>query len=113
MSHTPQPDWSAIKALFLEAVDEAHHHVAVKPEPGRQLPLRLAVGARQRDQHRIGARMHVERRQPSLEVVGHIAAQLGQQKRNPLVQLPDAGSLINHDATLAPIVIVLYSDNHC
>jgi hypothetical protein len=56
--------------------------------------------------------MHVERRKPSLEVVGHVGAQLRQQERNPLVKLPDAVSLINHDATLALIVIIIYSDSH-
>ena len=105
--------WLALdEALLLEGVDQADHHVAVQAQPCRQLPLRLAVGARQRDQDRIGARMHVERRQPPLEVVGYIGAQLRQQERNPLVKLPDTRSLINHDATLALIVIVIYSDNH-
>jgi hypothetical protein len=56
--------------------------------------------------------MHVERRQPPLEVVGYIAAKLRQQERNPLVKLPDARSLINHNATLALFLIVIYSDNH-
>ena len=36
--------------------------------------------------------MHAQRRQPALEIVGHIATQLRQQERDPLVKLRDTGS---------------------
>ena len=96
------------QALLLQLVDDADHHVAVDAELGRQLTLRLAVVLDQRLQHRIRAGFDAERRQPAHEILGEIDAQLGQQKRNPLVQLGDAGrAFVIHEATLAPTVIVI------
>jgi hypothetical protein len=50
-----------------------------------QLALGLAVVSGQREQDGVDPRMHAQRRQSTLRVVGDVRAELRQQERDPLI----------------------------
>ena len=100
------------QVVRFERVDDGHHRVAVDAEPGRQLTLGLAVLGRERHQHCVGPWVDAHVAHLPLKHAGDVKAQLGQQKRNALVERGDAGRPIFHAQTLALEMIVTYSDDH-
>ena len=100
------------QTVRFQRVYQRHHHIAVQPEAGGQFALRLPIRAGQGEQHRCCAGVQAKRFQTSFELVGHVRTELGQQKRDALIERRDTGRFLRHTGTLALAVIVIYCDYH-